>query len=417
MFRSALRACPASVRWRVSAVLVAVVAAVLPGVGSADPAQEGPQRSTRERHAEVREREGEVAVEVDVLEAHNSEVRAALATIEANVAAQKAELEEAERAATAAAEDVVEAEAAVTAAEGRIVELDQATDDFVVEAYVNPPADSALDALSAESITDATVKQVLLNLQTNQDADVFDQLRAAHEDLEVERANKEVVAAEAETRRLTAEEELGELEAAKAQQAAFAAEAEAALDRKLIEAENLAQLDADLARQIAAEEAELARHLAAARTAAGGQEPASPGTIAPVPGGLASVSCPGGGAITVAGDLASGLRGVIDAASADGLRLCGWGYRSGQRQIELRQAHCGTSDYAIWNMPSWQCSPPTARPGRSMHEQGLAVDFTCGGDGVGARSSPCYRFLADHAADYGLYNLPSEPWHWSSNGR
>ncbi|MGH9112319.1 MAG: hypothetical protein ACRDZN_08480 [Acidimicrobiales bacterium] len=30
--------------------------------------------------------------------------------------------------------------------------------------------------------------------------------------------------------------------------------------------------------------------------------------------------------------------------------------------------------------------------------------------------SPCYRWLAGRAASYGLYNLPSEAWHWSTNG-
>ncbi len=68
-------------------------------------------------------------------------------------------------------------------------------------------------------------------------------------------------------------------------------------------------------------------------------------------------------------------------------------------------------------MPSSQCRPPTARPGASMHEQGKAIDFTYGGRTIGTRSSPGYKWLAAHAASYGFYNLPSEPWHWSTNGR
>ncbi len=31
-------------------------------------------------------------------------------------------------------------------------------------------------------------------------------------------------------------------------------------------------------------------------------------------------------------------------------------------------------------------------------------------------SSPCYRWLVTNAATYGLYNLPTEAWHWSTNG-
>jgi LAS superfamily LD-carboxypeptidase LdcB len=67
-------------------------------------------------------------------------------------------------------------------------------------------------------------------------------------------------------------------------------------------------------------------------------------------------------------------------------------------------------------MPASQCDPPTARPGTSMHEQGLAIDFTCNGGGALSRSSVCFGWLSRNAANYGFYNLPEEPWHWSTNG-
>jgi D-alanyl-D-alanine carboxypeptidase len=411
---------------RVGLALAAVLVALIPQATEARPAQEGPGQTTQQRRDDVRERQGEVALEVGALEAQHAQLNAALAALDANVATQQAEVQEAQRAAAEAAEDLVEAQAAVAAAEARIDELDEATDEFVVEAYLNPPSDDALDALLADSISDATVEQVLIELHANGAADVFDQLRQAHEDLEYERANREAIAAEAERKHDAAEDELEQLEAARAQQARFVEDAETALDRKLVEAENLAELDAQLSQQIAAEQAALARQLEAARRAAeangggGGGATGSvggPATVTPVPGGLARVNCPGGGAITVAGQLASGLQGLLEAAAADGLVLCGWGYRSSERQVALRRAHCGSSEYAIWSMPSWQCSPPTARPGRSMHEQGLAVDFTCHGSGIGSRSNRCYQWLAGHAGSFGLVNLPSEPWHWSTNGR
>lgn len=50
-----------------------------------------------------------------------------------------------------------------------------------------------------------------------------------------------------------------------------------------------------------------------------------------------------------------------------------------------------------------------------MHEQGLAIDFTIGGGTIGYGSA-AYDWLKAHAADYGLSNLPGEPWHWSTNG-
>jgi len=113
--------------------------------------------------------------------------------------------------------------------------------------------------------------------------------------------------------------------------------------------------------------------------------------------------------------LAADLRALLDAAEADGITLGGWGWRSHNRQIQLRRQHCGTSDYATWHMPSSQCSPPTARPGRSQHEYGLAIDFTC--NGASMAGTICFRWLRANAAEFDLFNLPSEPWHWSTTGR
>ncbi len=123
--------------------------------------------------------------------------------------------------------------------------------------------------------------------------------------------------------------------------------------------------------------------------------------------------------ITVARSIAEDVLRLLNAARRDGRRLGGWGYRSTARQIELRRAHCGTTRYAIYEMPSSQCSPPTARPGSSMHEKGLAIDFYKkgrNGAAISIAGTREFRWLKRHAAKYGLYNLPSEPWHWSTNG-
>jgi hypothetical protein len=59
------------------------------------------------------------------------------------------------------------------------------------------------------------------------------------------------------------------------------------------------------------------------------------------------------------------------------------------------------------------CSPPTAPVGRSLHESGLAVDFTSGGELIVDRTHPAYRFLAAQGPGFGLQVHPQEPWHWS----
>jgi peptidoglycan hydrolase CwlO-like protein len=382
-----------------------------------------------ERREQVREQRSQIELSIDVLEADAAEIDRAMADLQRNVATQQAELAEAERAHAAAEEDVREAEEAVGAAEQRIADLETATDDMVVESFVNPPGATALEAFATDSMSDATVAQALLALQADADADLLDQLGAAHEDLEVEEAAKEEAATEAAELRDAAQTELTDLQGALSQQQTFAEEVEARIESALAESEALAAVDADLSRQIAAEQAEAARRLremqeaqAAAERAAGAPPSGGGGgggggsTIEPAPGGLATVSCPGGGSITVAGSIAGGVQGLLSRAGDQGVSICGSGYRDPQRQIELRMEHCGTSNYAIYEMPSSQCNPPTARPGNSRHEQGLAIDFTCNGGGAIVRGNECWNFLAANANEFGLYNLPSEPWHWSDNG-
>lgn len=120
--------------------------------------------------------------------------------------------------------------------------------------------------------------------------------------------------------------------------------------------------------------------------------------------------------ITVHVDIAGALESLLAAAAGAGIGLGGSGYRDPAGQIALRRAHCGTSTYAIYQMPPSRCVPPTAIPGTSLHEQGKAIDFTWNGSAITSRDNPAFRWLAANAGRFGFYNLPSEPWHWSVNG-
>lgn len=105
---------------------------------------------------------------------------------------------------------------------------------------------------------------------------------------------------------------------------------------------------------------------------------------------------------------------MLDHAYADGISLCGWGWRDTKRQEELRVTNkCADVFFA----PASSCSPPTARPGSSQHERGLALDLTYNGSTIKSRYSVAFKWLQANAAAYGYQNLPSEPWHWSTNGR
>ena len=124
--------------------------------------------------------------------------------------------------------------------------------------------------------------------------------------------------------------------------------------------------------------------------------------------------------------LAPGLDALFTEARADGIVLGGWGWRSTNSTIALRQRYCplpSRSSARYWTvlslLPSSHCRPPVAPPTRSRHEYGVAVDFTCGSQraAINSRGSRCYRWLAANAHRSGLYNFYAEPWHWSIDGR
>lgn len=117
--------------------------------------------------------------------------------------------------------------------------------------------------------------------------------------------------------------------------------------------------------------------------------------------------------ITVNRIVAYPFQRMIDDAAKAGVKLSGGGFRTKERQIELRTIN-GCPD--VWTAPASSCRVPTAIPGRSLHELGLAIDLTADGKSISSRTSPAYQWLAAHAGRYGFINLPSEPWHWSITG-
>lgn len=123
------------------------------------------------------------------------------------------------------------------------------------------------------------------------------------------------------------------------------------------------------------------------------------------------------GGIWVHHSLADDLAALLAAAAADGhTGIGGEGFRTYKDQRRLRAAHCGDTEYGLYLMAAVECDPPTARPGRSMHQKGLAVDFTVNGELLNAEHA-FHGWLIDNAAEFGLRNYPLEPWHWSTNGK
>jgi LAS superfamily LD-carboxypeptidase LdcB len=363
-----------------------------------------------------------------------------LDSLEASVRAEVAAVNAAQQALALAKSDVDAAKAAMDETQARIDELIAQSDAVVVDAFMNPPEVSALDVLEAETMMDATVKQAILDRQAEADADTLAQLAQAQAQLETERAARDQAVAAAEAKEAEADAALADLTAAQSDASRFVLAVQEGVANGLAEAEALDSVDPATAEAIRQRQAEVAAKLndvvaarqqreaeaalrqameqAAAEAAAAASRQANPiprRTPTGASGGLGTVSCPGGGSITMAASISGDLQDMLDAASADGLNMCGGGYRDPAEQVAVREANCGTSYYAIYEAPASACSPPTAPPGTSQHEQGLAVDITCGG-GTISRGSACFNWLSSNAAGYGFYNLPAEPWHWSTTG-
>lgn len=379
-------------------------------------------QSARERRAEVRAQQAQVAAQVDALQGDQASVAAALAALDENVRGQQAALNDARHQVEVSTAEAQRAEQAIAETETQVEALRSKVVAYAVDAYINPPDEDMARRLEADSAQEDATKRALLEMHSGSDADLLDQLRAARQRLDDERTRAENARAEAEDAAASAEQALVSLQEAKAQQEAFAGQVRARLDASLADSAYLSQVDAELGRQIAAEQAALAATVkkvpAPAPGSGSGSGSGSGGggsTSRPIPRTarppLATV-----GGITVNAAIADRLRSMLAAAQEDGIFLGGYGWRDINTQIALRMQNCGTSDYAVWDMPPDQCSPPTARPGMSMHEQGLAIDFSVNGRFLNSRSDPAFVWLAANAGRYGFSNLPSEPWHWSTTG-
>ncbi len=403
MFHSARRVA-------VALIMAGTATTVAPRAARADKLSDL-QRERRDNQA----KQARTAARVDMLTASDAEVQRALDAINADVSGQRAAVAAARQAGAAATAEAARARAAQHAAEARLADLHGRLRSMAVAAYVEGPSRQLALTLDAGSLHEAARRRQLYDIAAGRTGEVVDQVRATTEDLTHQREEADAAVQRAAARKADEEAALARLTGAQERQRKAAAAAEARLDAALAEADALSSVDQQLAAHIADEQAAIAARLAAARAAAAAATRAA-GAPGRAPRALASVAVTTVRGITVNVSIASQLDAMLGAAEADGFVFGGGGYRSSDSQIVLREAHCGSSDYAIYDMPPSACRPPTARPGSSMHEQGLAVDFTWNGSAIASRGSPAFQWLAGHAGAYGLFNLPSEPWHWSTNG-
>ncbi len=361
-------------------------------------------------------------------------------------------LDAARKKATAAGQLLTQANKDVEAGEQKVREYAQS-------AFMNPPAENNIALLNIRDAQEVSRAHDLLTVVADEQEKVVQELEVMRQIAKRRSDQAERLVKDSEKLSKEVEEELKALDAIVAEQKAILADVDAQLSAALAEADALRAIDVEAAEKLEAETLAAAKEIKAASsssTPASSQQssasagPSSGGTSAPKAaapkaaapkatkpssggssGGSSGSTGSGGGSssglvtwydvvsvngIWVHKSIVGSLTKMLNAAAASGIHLSGGGYRDPAFQKELRAAHCGPTYYDIHQKPASECTPPTAPPGRSMHERGLAIDFNYGGGLIKSRSNAGYQWLAANAASYGFYNLPSEPWHWSTNG-
>lgn len=399
---------------RVAVLAVALVVGGLSPSGaeaqSLSELREEQERLEGER-AELQEQQAVLGAELDAEQAELDDIIAALDAIQADLDAKEERLAAANEALGRAEDQVDLARLAEQRTRDEAEDLQVDLQNLAIEAYVSPGGDEVVEALISGDLLEAPQRRVLLDVTAEVQVDLIDRYR----EVQAELSDRAGVAADAVAltaqRREAADSEVAEVAEAKARQEEFAAEVEARIEHLAGEAASLAAVDSALAADIQSTNSEITERVRQIEEAARRRSSTTVGAPAP-PSEIVNVQ-----GIWVHESIADNVEALLFAAADDNINLGGGGYRSAEGQLAVRRRNCGTSDYAIYEMPASSCRPPTARPGSSMHERGLAIDFTYEGRGIGTRSNPAYIWLAENASRFGLYNLPSEPWHWSTNGR
>ncbi len=394
---------------RVRVVAAALALSAFAATASTANAQTLENERTRDLSEQKRQAKEEAAENLDKIDALNSDIDDLLGAYDTLLAARDA----AEEAVDAIKRNLEEAEEQQARTEERIEALEAEIADTrlllqqsAIRAFVSHQGPNSEQTALGSDPWQHERTQALRNFANRSTEDILDELRGQLSELDALSDQSARYVAEVKQLRDDRLERVGRLRTA-AQREEDALEdlrlRQHSLTHKILELEATVE---GLSAEIEEEERLIAEAIAAA-------ERRRRGDTVPTDADVDLVNVWG---FVVDRGIEENVRGLLTELEADGFAVGGSGYRTNARQIELRKEHCGTSDYAVWEMPSSQCSPPTARPGFSRHEYGRAIDFTWEGRLIRSRDTAVYQAIARIAENYGLKNLPSEPWHWSDTG-
>lgn len=340
----------------------------------AQPARAETLSEARRKRDAARQKQAQVASQINALEASDAELEAAVNVLGGQVKAQEANAEAAGQAVRAAMAAVVEAEVRVTVTQQRLGQLRVAVVGRAVSAYVRPEEEGLTEVIQAKDLGEASRRRALLNQVNNNDRNAMDQLRAVSEDLSLQRAQLETARTVAEERRNAERARLGDLVRAQQQQQRLAAALQGRISDFQSEADVIAQQEAGLSTLIRSKEKEAAAQLAAAQAllvvqatarAVPVKAPGDPGTDGRVSGsGLAwplrgPVTSPFGsrwGRLHAGIDISAGTGTPIRAAKSGTVvfagSMSGYGnaviieHGGGMSTLYAHQSRLGTNDGA-----------------------------------------------------------------------
>lgn len=213
-------------RW-IALVVVTMLMAV-PAAAGASPARIAQEDPSEGEDEAATDREL-IDVDESLAQEDPAAILTALTTGAADVEQQLEALNTAEAEVTTAVANLADADAAIESTTMEIEELTGQSDAVVIDAFMNPPAENAWDVFAAEDISDATIKQALLDMRADESADVLDELAEKRELLESQREDQRVVRKEYADAKATADTALEDLEAAVDQHTEFVMAVEARL--------------------------------------------------------------------------------------------------------------------------------------------------------------------------------------------
>lgn len=398
-----------SLRAVICVALTALV--VLLGVGDVF-AQEDEERleELKEERERVQVEVAGVAIKVDAATADFEVVAQALDDVNGLVDLQEARLADANQAVRSAETLVDQAVRRREEINLEMADLRELVAELAVASFTGETGENGQDLTSfllSDDPTEAMRRRSLVQFQTGNLADGLDRMRLLDAEAEQVEADRLRAVEAAVVNRTEALNRQLELDAALEAQLELVLDVEARLESRLAEAQYIQEIDAELAAEIQQQEEVIARRIREEAAKKAAAEAARRAETRPAPADVADIVEAEG--FWVHKDVQDAVTRMIQDARADGVTLSGYSYRSPQRTAELRVIN-GCPD--VYNASPSSCRIPTARPGQSMHERGLAIDFqSCW------RGSSCFTWLSNNASKYGYKNLPSESWHWSTNGR